>query len=226
MRALAERVNADERREREDYYAYLKRKGDAEPTLEEHLARYGDFAAVGKPAGDGAIEALRKLSQPPLPDALVDFYRNAGSFRGGGRLRSMVVHAPDTLVAKSKRDPERPYDHVKSLGLVDMIRWSWGGDRPEFDPMSGEEGLTKDEVAALNRDYSIAGWYAIDEGEGFMYLYFDRAGRFGTLHYHQDAFDELWEDDLKPMLKGRPAPDTFDQALGRLLAGAQEADFE
>ena len=225
FRKAMERVNAQELAERTDYYAYLKGKGDAEPTLEQHLERFGDFARFGKPADDATIAALRTLSQPALPDALVAFYRKLGGFVGGGKLRSMAVHAPATLVAKSKRDPERPYDHVKSLGLVDMIRWSWGGDRFEFDPKS-REGLSQGEVDALNRNYSIVGWYVIDEGEGFMYLYFDRAGRFGTLHYHQDAFDELYQGDLKPMLEGRAAPDAFETALARLLAGAQEADFE
>ncbi|MND08083.1 hypothetical protein D3C83_304770 [compost metagenome] len=66
----------------------------------------------------------------------------------------------------------------------------------------------------------------MEEGEGYEYLYFDGKGRFGTLHYHQDAFDELYEDDLKPMLAGRPAPDTFDEALLKLLKGAESPDFE
>ena len=223
--AAAKRVNDEERKQRVEYYEYLKGKGDAEPTLEEHLARFGSFARFGQPAGDSTVEALRARSQVPLPEDLVRFYRTSGSFQGGHYLKNMVVHAPDTLVKKSRRDPERPWDYAASMGLVDMIRWSWANDRFEFDPKS-REGLTEDEVVALNRRYSIVGWYVIEEGEGHEYLYFDDKGRFGTLYYHQDAFDELYREDLKPMLGGREAPDTFDAAMLRLLKGAESPDFE
>ena len=225
LRAAMTRVNEAERKQRVDYYEYLKGKGEAEPTLEEHLARFASFARFGRPASQDAIEALRPLSRPGLPEDLVRFYRESGSFEGGHYLKNMVVYAPETLVAKSKRDPERRWDHAASMGLVDMIRWSWANDRFEFDPKS-REGLSEDEVIALNRDYSIVGWYVVDEGEGYEYLYFDGQGRFGTLYYHQDAFDELYREHLKPMLGGRPAPDSFDAAMLQLLKGAEAPDFE
>jgi hypothetical protein len=223
--ATIARVNDEERAQRVDYHAYLVQQGRADESLQQHIAKYASFARFGEAADEAAIEALQSLSGPPLPEALRAFYRGVGSFDGGQRLKGLLIHAPATLVERAKPDADQPWNLVRSLGLAHMVRWSWGGDRPEFDPASGE-GLDADEADALNRDYSVIGWSSVEETEGFRYLYFDRAGRFGILYYHQDAFGEVYEDALKPLLAGRGPTMSLDEALRALIEDAQTSDFE
>ena len=219
LRDAMERVNRLERKQREDYHAHRRAQGDVEESLEEHLARYARFASFGEPPDPATLEELRRLSGPPLPPDLVDFYRRVGAFDGSPWLKGLVVHAPQKLVAKSRRNEERPYEHLRSLGFVDMILWSWGNDRFEFDPASGE-ALPQAEIDALNARYSIVGWRTIDETEGFEYLYFDANGGFGTAHFHQDDFESFDEDVLRPLLRGERPAQTLDEALRALLERA------
>ena len=189
LHATMNRINSAELASREEYYAYLLTQGDHEDTLEGHIAKYASFVTLGPPASEQSIDALRKLSRPQLPESLLSFYRSIGSIRGGDRLKGLKLHSPETLILKSTPNTESPWDCVASMGLVDMIRWSWGNDRFEFDPANGD-GLTQVEVDALNEQFSVIGWHDVFEGEGREYLIFDRGGAFATLHYHQDAFDE------------------------------------
>jgi hypothetical protein len=219
LRDAMERVNRVERKQREEYHAYLRGRGDVDESLEEHMARYARFARFGEPADPATLEALRRLSGPPLPPDLVDFYRRVGAFDGSPSLKGLVLHAPQELLAKSLRNEARPYEHLRSLGFVDMILWSWGNDRFEFEPASGE-ALPQSEIDALNARYSIVGWRTIDETEGFEYLYFDEAGRFGLAYFHQDDFDSFDEDVVKPLLRGEGPSQTLDEALRALLERA------
>lgn len=223
LHATMNRINAVELTTREDYYAYLLTRGDDSETLEAHIAKYASFVKLGPPSSEQSIDALRKLSGPTLPESLLDFYRTVGLIHGGNRLKGLMLHSPVTLVLKSAPNRENPWDCVPSMGVVDMIRWSWGNDRFEFDPASGG-GLTQVEVDALNAQFSVVGWFTLFEGEGYVYLLFDGNGTFTTLHYHQDAFDELYADSLQPMLCGEMGGAvSFDEALVKWLADA-EAD--
>jgi hypothetical protein len=223
LRAQADRVNAAELEARRDYHQYLAQKGDHEDTLEQHIAKYASLARFGTPAGDDDLARLQTLSQPTLPAPLLAFYRAVGSFHGGAYLQDLVLHAPARLLQAAALEPGG-WEALPSIGLADMVRWSWGNDRFEFDPAQ-RGGLTPAEVGELNRRYSAVGWRVVEDGEGFEYLYFDGEGRFGGLFYHQDAFDELYEDDLLPMLAASPARAGFDEALAQLLQAATGPSF-
>ena len=218
LRSHLERVNARELAARRDYHAYLVGRGDEKDTLEEHIAKYASLARIGEPATPHDIEALQALSQPPLPAELVDFYRTCGSFRGGHYLHDCVIHAPSALLDAHRR-PRGEWEVLPSMGLAAMVRWAWGNDRFEFEPDQG--GLAAAEVAALDRAYSAIGWRVVASGEGFEFLYFDAHGRFGRLFFHQDAFDELYEDSLQPMLAASPATQDLGDALRDFLAGTR-----
>lgn len=216
---VIERINTFERARRVDYYEYLKKQRRAEATLEEHLSRFAAFARFGKPADVMTLDALSKLSGPPLPDSLREFYLTQGSFDGGGMWMQMKIHEPAALVECARPDPEQPGNLVRSLGVAHMIRWSWGGDRPEFDPQSGE-GLSAVEADILNREYSVIGWISSDGYEANRYLYFDAHGKYGLLYYHQDGFRDFYAEELKPMLAGRGGTLTFDEAMQQMLVHA------
>lgn len=216
--SIITRVNTAERREREDYFAYLEKRGDHSETLDEHMAKYASFARFGVPASQDSIDRLRRLSGPALPQPLIDFYLDMGSLHGGNRLQGLVIYSADELIAHSHADTPR-WQHLRSIGLVDMIVRSFGGDRFEFDPASGE-GLTQQEVDALNRQFSVIGWHTTDDGEGFEYIYFDRDGKFGTVGYHQDDFEAFYERELKRMMLQSDGYMTLDQALHAMLRSA------
>ncbi|HSW03445.1 hypothetical protein [Aquabacterium sp.] len=219
LRVQAERANALELRERRDYHAYLKARGDDSETLEEHVARYASLAWLGQPAVEHDLVRLQAICPVPLPAALLSFYRTAAGFRGGGRLQDAVIHAPADLLRASEL-PAGQWDALRSMGLVHMVLRAWGNDRFEFDPDS-QEGLDRPSVDALNTNYAIIGWRVMDDGEAHEFLYFDRQGRFGRLFYHQDAFDELLADHLLPMVRqSRPAPGDFGTVLSEFIAAA------
>jgi predicted transglutaminase-like cysteine proteinase len=222
INAQMNRVNALEIKAREDYYAYLVKKGDNSDSLEQFMDKYASLARFGVAATDLDIEQLQQLSGVKLPVSLVQFYRTSGSLDGGDHLHGLVVHSPESLVKRSA--PDAPdWNRIGSVGLVDMIILSWGGDRPEFDP-ARSAGLTEKEVATLNASYTVIGWYAVEEGEGFNYLFLDAEGRFGTLFYHQDAFDELVSEHLKPMLQVSSADQSFDDAIAAFVEASAKPD--
>jgi hypothetical protein len=212
------RVNARELKVRTDYFAYLSAKGEQDGTLDEFIAKYASLARFGTPASAVTIERLRLLSGPPIPQSLADFYLGTGGFSGGDRLQGLIIHPADELLAMAEAEVPR-WKRIRSMGLVDMIVRSWGGERFEFDPATGE-GLNQQEVDALNRNYSVIGWHVTDDGEGFNYLYFDAHGRFGMLGFHQDDFESCHEE-LQAMLPQSNADMTLDEALQAMLKSAK-----
>lgn len=218
LRAQADRVNAIELRERRDYHAYLKSRGDDSETLDEHIARFASLARLDPPAAEEDLARLQSICPVPLPAQLLAFYRTAGGFHGGKRLQDAVIHAPADLLRASQR-PAGQWDALRSMGLVHMVLWAWGNDRFEFDPGSGE-GLDQASVDALNANYAVIGWRVMDDGEAHEFIYLDRHGGFGRLYFHQDAFDELLAE-LNPMVRqSRPAPDDFGTVVAEFIRNA------
>ncbi len=222
--ASMERVNAQERQAREEQFGNLLSQGDSSDSFDAFMAKYARFACFGEPASTAAIAELRRLSGPPLPQSLVDFYLEAGAFYGGERLSALVIHPAPELLAKSTSG-KNGWDQIRSMGLVDMIVLSWGGKRREFDLATGA-GLTQDEVQALNQNYSVIGWHKSDFGEAYDYLYFDATGHFGIASWHQDDFDSFYSEQLLPMTRQSAAHMTLDEALIAMLKSAEAAAIE
>lgn len=207
-------ANARERQRRVDYHRYLVESGrDGGTSLEAHIERYADYAKVAPPASDSDIAALGDISPLPLPSDLIDFYRSAGGFRGGYRFAEAHIPSPAELLAAHRSSAHA--EHLRSMGLTDMIRSSWGNDLPEFEHGS---------LSRLNKTHVVIGWRILDLGEAREYLYFDGSGRFDILMYHQDDFGLLHEDHLQPMIGGRIATLSFRDALDRWLVPVQFDD--
>jgi hypothetical protein len=216
-----ERINALERQERENHYHYLLEQGDKTDTLDAHMTKFARFASFGTPASAASIVDLQRLSGPPLPRSLIDFYLTTGAFDGGERLSDLKVLSVPEPLAKSQTG-ECSWNKSPSMGLVDMILLSWGADLYQFNPASGE-GLTQAEVLALNLNYSVNGWHYSDFGEAFDYLYFDAQGRFGIVGFHQDDFDSFYSEHLAPKIVQSAARLTLDEALAAMLKSAEAA---
>jgi len=224
LRAVAESVNSLELTTLNERYSYLLKNSDRSNTQEEFVTRHASLARFTQPASEEELLRLQSICPIPVPLELLEFYREVGGFRGGDRLQSATLHSPIELL-RAVTQPSGPWELLRSMGLANMVQWSWGNDRFEFDPES-VGGLTQAHVDILNSNYAIFGWREMEDGEAYEYLYFDRVGQFGRLFYHQDNFDELWRNDLRPMIRdARSAPSNFASALGEFVRAAQEPPF-
>lgn len=216
IQALVETFNAPEIARRREYYDYLLSKGDSEETFEEHLAKYSQIIRVGETTSDAELAALEAALGRPLPDDLREFYKTVGQLRS--TMGPIEVPSARELLRRLALPEEWSGHRIRSLGLVDMIVHCWGGDRWEFRP---ESGLIKaEEIERLNARYAVFGWLNSDPGlEGHHYLYFDEAGRFGTVFFHQEDFDRFYAESLGPMQERSPAKETLSELLVRAIEG-------
>lgn len=167
--------------------------------------------------GDCATPEQLRLIQSkyrlPIPAELRDFYTDIGSLVSddmecnGIRIES----AAETI--RRIEDPDR-WTRLHSTGLIDFIKFSWFNDRYEFDKY-----LDRSFVAAINAKYQAFGlWRGHDAHEGAHYLYFDESGKFGSVYYHQDAFDAFVDGHLDAMSRDSPALGTLQDCLEKAFA--------
>ena len=213
--APAKRVNILEFKSRREHHAYLAESRGETESLDEYLERHAEFARFGQPATDAEIAGLKALSKAAIPPALEAFYREMGSFGGGRGMRNLTIAHPAAF-ADAHRSDLRP---LRSIGLIDVLRSGPWGHLQLFDTASGE-GLTPDQVSVLNDRYSVCAWRFVEETEGREYLYFDRAGRFGLLLFHQDHIEDFHSGALLPMVESSPATDSLATALRKLVKGS------
>lgn len=212
--AIVEAFNAPEVARRVDYWNYLRDRGRTDgESLDEHVRRYARIIRAGETATAGELAELEAIAGRPLPADLREFYRDVGQLMAGGS-PVQIESARRTLERLRLPAAERPR-RLRSLGLVDRIHACWGGAREELEPEAGL--LTRDQAAALNRRFLAIGWFTTDPGEeGHTYIYFDEAGRFGALFFHQDDEDFL-KASLLPMLEASPARQSLADVLLPLL---------
>lgn len=191
---------------RRDYYAYLCENEPQTESFEQHLERYADLARSGKTATADELSELAARIAIAIPDELQEFYLSIGSLRCGA---AQLFALPELLGCF--HGVPTAYGVANSLGIIDMIRLCWGNDRFEFDPVQGY--IKQAEIDMLNAAYACIGWYMPENEESSRYIYFDEQGKFGTLFYHQDGFDELYADYLLPMLSVSPATQTLSEII-------------
>ena len=168
---------------------------------------------------DDDLEASKALMASrfanAFPQELKAFYEKLGGVKTDFDFaESFAVHIPTLKTLTTNLGKEGKYDTLVSMGLIDQIMFSWGNDRWEF-----EEEIAVEHRNFLNENYRCFGFYRYDHGlNAAYYLYFDKAGKFGEIHYDQDSFEELWADTLKPMLLKSPATENLEAMLCRILA--------
>lgn len=196
-----ERINASEMKRRRDYYDHLASKEPQTETFEEHVAKFANLVRTGDTATLDEIRAFETAQSTTFPGELQEFHQTFGR-----------LHAYHTIEIFSVAELQS----MRSMGLIDMMSACWGHDRPEFDPAEGM--MTREEIDALNAAYKCVGWIWSDPGEeGHDYIWFDRDGRFGVTFFHQDAFDELYEEALVPMMARSPGSETLSDIILRAL---------
>ncbi len=113
----------------------------------------------------------------------------------------------DDVSVLIENSPERQQQTTANrLGLVNRINERWGG-KAGFEKI-----FTDEQIAGLNRDYTVFGDYHNAKGE-HLYLYFDRHGKFGSVRFHPAKPETDIRTDFQPLLKGNPAPHTLDGLL-------------
>jgi hypothetical protein len=191
---------------RRDYYGYLQTREPQAETFEQHLERYGFLARIGVGATPQELEELQALAGVSLPPELREFYTFFGELQvsNPGESAISLFSVPELM---RRLRLQGGWQRFRSLGLIHMMNASWENHRPELEPESGL--LDAEEIGRLNAAYTCVGWITDGTGEGFHYIYFDRAGAFGTVYYHQDEFDELYSESLMPMQSRSPANSTL-----------------
>jgi hypothetical protein len=221
---LAQHLNQAARDACSDYYAYLIERAPREDSLEEFVEKNGSTIAIGPVATQEEVQELADFFPGHFPQELQTFFLNIG----GLRLSPLEFYSARNLL-DFLRDPSDlvgtpASSSPKSLGLLDMIKLSWGNDRFEFDAVNGL--IQQTEVDSLNGRYTCIGWFSAagcDECESNTYVFFNQAGDFGTVFYHQDDFDELWSGSLLPMLTTSPETKKLSEIILHALGGnAQE----
>lgn len=179
---------------------------------------YNTLLAAG-PATDAAIARLQSLEPRPLPDALSGFYRRFGGLHNEGNTESFCLQLPPPSELADGLEQDDAWK-IRSLGLIDMIQYSWGNLRSEFEPGCF---FTLAAVQGLNQRYRCFGWYRTDTVlESAWYLYADEDGRFGALFYDQDGFDAT-RRELLAMYQASPARQSLEEALCEAVERALRA---
>jgi len=154
-----------------------------------------------EPASDSDLEQLKQHVGFELPKELIQFYKTFGGLKNIDNEESYCF---SISTISTTRD----------LGLIEMIRYSWGFDRYEFDE---GENFTAEEIKQLNSNYKCIGWYRDDTVcESAYYIFFDKDGNFGELFYDQDCFNDAYKV-LKKLLKNEFEKTTLENILVKAL---------
>ena len=154
--------NAEIERRRE-YYAYLCSREPQAETFVEHVEKYGNYIRTGEMATDEQITALEERVSVRFPDESRQFFRTIGRLHSNYPEEGQItLHSVSELTAYLNTPSDRPYQVLRSLGLIDMIKLCWGNDRFEFEPRNGY--VTQAEIDRINAEYACIGWLCADLG--------------------------------------------------------------
>jgi hypothetical protein len=179
---------------------------------ETNKAIGADSIDMGQAATDALLKQLASKFGLPIPAELRQFYINVGSARSDD-LESNCIDIESAQQLLDALAQTQRWRRLNSTGLIDYIKYSWGNDRHEFDGYMSAES-----VAKINANYQAFGlWRGFEILEGAHYFYFDAQGKFGSVYYHQDAFDDLLTNHLDPMLAKSQADRTLEQCVDQAL---------
>ncbi len=147
-----------------------------------------------------------------LPKELKKFYTLFGGLetKDNTESNSFMIFSVAELVQKLQEDNK--WYKLNSLGILDMVLFSWGHDRPEI-----KQHLTTEQIQLLNENYKSYGWYRDSWiTESFCYLYFDKSNNFGKIYYHQDYFNNF-QIELEKLINGQIEPKNLENLLCEII---------
>lgn len=162
------------------------------------------------------LNQLQSFFDTKIPTELTAFYQQLGGLKNDAD-GSYHIQIPPVSEILEQLKAEKNYDKRHSIGLIDGIKHSWSNDRPEFD------GIPKSKIDSINTNYKCIGLYRFDwQFEEAFYIYFDKNHQFGLVRYHQDEFDELWDEHLTPMLTQSQAKQTLQELIIQIIDHLEE----
>ncbi len=166
--------------------------------------------SVSGPATEVQLKQIQKYYGISIPMSLRWFYREIGSISGDADEFVLNIE-PVSFLLKKLNEPNKWFK-CDSLGIVDYLRFLWGNDRPEFDAFDQEK------IRFLNENYKCFGHYRFScaQTEANL-LYFDRAGRFGEVRYHEKEFENVWNEFFNDMLVSSQAREDLEHMIIRIL---------
>jgi hypothetical protein len=190
----------------------------------EGYENYNTLTKYNKDTEDN-IATLQQLSNTKFPDELVMFYKAIGGLYNmqvddGISINikncEMLISDLVTKVNYSTRTGTK----LASLGLIDFIEYAWGGNRDEFKIESGF--FNQNEIDFINENYKCVGWYKLNTiNESAYYIYFDREGKFTSILYDQDNFDDT-KKELVKMQKKSLATDNVENIIKKAILKIEE----
>lgn len=167
-------------------------------TVVELFGEDDEYYSIDSPnsATENEIKNLEQAIGLPIPKELNKFYTIFGRLKNKGNNESYCFEIPEPskLIQISL---DKSCGEFASFGLIDMIIYSWGNDREEFQKY---QYISAEQTKQINSKYKCFGWYRNDTIlESAYYLYFDENENFGTLFYGQDTPNEAFQE-LKNIL--------------------------
>jgi SMI1 / KNR4 family (SUKH-1) len=173
----------------------------------------------GDMASNEDITKLEEKLFIQFPNELKSFYAKLGGLSNKNNLESYCIKT-DT-VSELLKYLTSDYIILKSIGIIHQIEFSWGNDRFEFSKSEGN--FTESELNYLNEHYKCIGLYRTDTIlESAYYIYYDKAGNFGTVFYHQDDF-EAAQEILQNMCNASHATQCLEEILVEAVTKIEEA---
>lgn len=164
--------------------------------------------ATGQISTSEDICQLEARTHAIIPKDLKDFYQIIGGVKSDSLNENNCIDIFPVNYLLDKLDATESWSKIRSLGILDMILFSWGNDRYEILELDNEM------IEYLNSQYTSFGWFRTDDNlESATYLYFDKKGHFGSIPYHQDDFDDLLTCYLTPLMTQSLAIQTFEELI-------------
>lgn len=162
------------------------------------------------------LNQLQSFFEAKMPPELITFYQQIGGLKNDA-FDDFMLQIPSVSELLEQLNAEKNYKRRYSMGLIDGIKQSWSNDRPEFDD------IPKSEIDHINTNYKCIGLYRFDwQFEEAFYIYFDKNHQFGIVRYHQDEFDELWDEHLTSMLTQSQADKSLEQMIIQIINHLKE----
>lgn len=151
-----------------------------------------------------SIDSVESLFGFTLPLEYKEFLMQHGAFVFGSDRGVFSLYSGAELYDILKLKSTEKF--ACRLGIVDYINYVWDG-REDLN-----EALSAQDTQQLNAAYHVIGFIHVDDN-AHRYLFINRSGKCGVLHYDQDYLDELLDDNLIPMLQGKFTALNFDKLL-------------
>lgn len=190
----------------------IAKYNEANAVLHEDADGYNRLVTLPA-ATDAEVTQLETTLGFELPAELRQFYLTIGGLENTDNGESYCISVPTAAQLTESLNETNNYFKLYSPGVADMMRHSWGNDRPEFT----NGYFHKELLDFINTHYRSFGFYRTDTIlESAHYLYFDTAGKFGAVFYDQDTPDYL-KNEFTKMRENSPASLSLEAMLCKAI---------